>query len=133
MTNPIVTREDRVEEFVDANPLELTEQVVWECFDEEVSELFEAGLEYKAAPCNTTRAAFIKELADVQYTLSQIAVRYQVNLQKAFDRVADSNMSKVVEGELHVNIKGKPWYNKSLVEGKVLKGPNYVAPDMSGL
>lgn len=121
MSNAYVTREDRVNEFV-SKTKGLEEKTSWVCFDEEVAELYEAGMDYIKEPSEETRAAFVKELADVQYTLSQLALFYDVNMQVAFNRVADNNMTKVVDGEVR--------YRE---DGKVLKPDNYVKPDMSGL
>jgi len=116
------TREDYVQEFVDANPKELAEKTAWVCFDEETDEMYEAGTAYMMNPSVETRAEFIKEMADVQYTLSQLAVRYQVNLEEAFRRVSENNMTKVVDGVI-----------KYRHDGKILKPDNYVKADMSGL
>ena len=44
-----------------------------------------------------------------------------INLDKCFDEVQRSNMSKLDEN-------GKPIYNK---DGKVMKGPNYFKPNLN--
>ena len=46
---------------------------------------------------------------------------FGIDLDKCFDEVQNSNMSKLDEN-------GKPIYNES---GKVMKGPNYFKPDLS--
>ena len=46
---------------------------------------------------------------------------FGVDLDKCFDEVQNSNMSKLDEN-------GKPIYNEA---GKVMKGPNYFKPDLS--
>lgn len=69
------------------------------------------------------REEVLKELADLQYVVSHLAVRFGLPLETAFNRVHKSNLSKLGED-------GKPIYRE---DGKVLKGPNYKAPDMSGL
>lgn len=122
MMTRTLTREDLVEEFVNANPNELSEKTAWVCFDEEVTELFEAGIAYMLNPSEETRAAFIKEMADTQYTLSQLAVRYSVPLRVALNRVHANNMTKVVDGKIRLR-----------EDGKVLKPEGYVPADMSGL
>lgn len=117
-----MNREQRVAEFISyAKPP--TEELAWKCFYEEVSELDEAGTEYKKNPTLENRAAFIKEWADVQYVLSQLAVYYNFDGTAAFNRVADNNLTKVIDGKVR--------YRES--DGKVLKPDNYVKPDMSGL
>ena len=46
---------------------------------------------------------------------------FGINLDKCFDEVQESNMSKLGND-------GKPIYNN---EGKVMKGPKYFKPDLS--
>lgn len=92
------------------------------CLSEEVVELFQAMGDYNAAPSDETRAALAKEWADTQYVISQVAVFFDICGDAAFNRVHDSNMSKVVEGKLVLR-----------EDGKILKPDTYVAPDMSGL
>ena len=46
---------------------------------------------------------------------------FGINLDKCFDEVQQSNMSKLSED-------GKPIYNES---GKVMKGPKYFKPDLN--
>ena len=46
---------------------------------------------------------------------------FGINLDKCFEEVQNSNMSKLGED-------GKPIYNEA---GKVMKGPNYFKPDLS--
>ena len=61
----------------------------------------------------------IKEAADVLYVVHGTAVSFGWDLDGAFLAVHKSNMSKLVDG-------------KALLreDGKVLKGPNYHAPDL---
>lgn len=61
-----------------------------------------------------------KELADLAYVVYGAALTLGINLDIAVAAVHRSNMSKLVDG--------KPVMRP---DGKVLKGPNYVAPDMS--
>ena len=65
----------------------------------------------------------LKELADVQYVLSGMAVSLGLPLQEAFNRVHKSNMSKA-------GADGKAIRRE---DGKVLKGPSYVEASMDGL
>lgn len=65
--------------------------------------------------------ALAKELADLAYVLYGTAVTRGIDLDAAVRAVHESNMSKLVDG--------RPILRE---DGKVLKGPNYRAPDMSG-
>lgn len=65
----------------------------------------------------------LKELADCLYVVFGAAVALGLPIQEAFNRVHKSNMSKL-------GPDGKPLYRE---DGKVLKGLNYKAPDLSDL
>ena len=60
-------------------------------------------------------------LTDILYVTYGAGHAFGINLDKCFDEVQNSNMSKLGEN-------GKPIYNDS---GKVMKGPNYFKPDLS--
>ena len=66
----------------------------------------------------------IKEVADaltdILYVTYGAGHAFGVNLDKCFDEVQQSNMSKL-------GLDGKPIYNEI---GKVMKGPNYFKPDL---
>ena len=68
-------------------------------------------------------AHLLKELADLVYVCYAMADVFDWDLDEAFRRVHESNMSKLDEN-------GKPIYRE---DGKVLKGPNYKAPDLGDL
>lgn len=59
-------------------------------------------------------------LADLAYVVVGAAVAFGIPLDRVFDEVHRSNMSKLGED-------GKPIYRE---DGKVLKGPNYTPPDI---
>ena len=63
----------------------------------------------------------IDALTDILYVTYGAGHAFGINLDKCFDEVQNSNMSKLDEN-------GKPIYNES---GKVMKGPNYFKPDLS--
>ena len=67
----------------------------------------------------------IKEIADaltdILYVTYGAGHAFGINLDKCFEEVQNSNMSKLDEN-------GKPIYNES---GKVMKGPKYFKPDLS--
>ena len=60
-------------------------------------------------------------LTDILYVTYGAGHAFGVDLDKCFDEVQNSNMSKLGEN-------GDPIYNES---GKVMKGPNYFKPDLS--
>ena len=60
-------------------------------------------------------------LTDILYVTYGAGHAFGIDLDKCFDEVQNSNMSKLGED-------GKPIYNES---GKVMKGPNYFKPDFS--
>jgi len=60
-------------------------------------------------------------LTDILYVTYGAGHAFGIDLDKCFDEVQNSNMSKLGEN-------GKPIYNE---HGKVMKGPNYFKPDLS--
>ena len=60
-------------------------------------------------------------LTDILYVTYGAGHAFGINLDKCFEEVQNSNMSKLGED-------GKPIYNEA---GKVMKGPNYFKPDLS--
>jgi len=67
----------------------------------------------------------IKEVADaltdILYVTYGAGHAFGINLDKCFEEVQNSNMSKL-------DTYGKPIFNE---KGKVMKGPNYFKPDLS--
>ena len=59
-------------------------------------------------------------LTDILYVTYGAGHAFGIDLDKCFDEVQNSNMSKLGED-------GKPIYNDS---GKVMKGPNYFKPNL---
>ena len=60
-------------------------------------------------------------LTDILYVTYGAGHSFGVDLDKCFDEVQKSNMSKLGDD-------GKPIYNEA---GKVMKGPNYFKPNLS--
>ena len=60
-------------------------------------------------------------LTDILYVTYGAGHAFGINLDKCFEEVQNSNMSKL-------DSNGKPIYND---KGKVMKGPNYFTPDLS--
>ena len=60
-------------------------------------------------------------LTDILYVTYGAGHAFGIDLDRCFEEVQNSNMSKLDED-------GKPKYNDA---GKVMKGPNYFKPDLS--
>ena len=60
-------------------------------------------------------------LTDILYVTYGAGHAFGIDLDKCFEEVQNSNMSKLGEN-------GEPIYNES---GKVMKGPSYFKPDLS--
>ena len=60
-------------------------------------------------------------LADILYVTYGAGHAFGIDLDKCFEEVQNSNMSKL-------GPNGKPIYNE---QGKVMKGPNYFKPDLT--
>ena len=65
----------------------------------------------------------LKELCDLVYVILGHAYMMKYDIEEAFKRVHQSNMSKL-------GPDGLPVRNEN---GKVLKGPNYIPADLHGL
>ena len=63
----------------------------------------------------------IDALTDILYVTYGAGHAFGVNLDKCFEEVQNSNMSKLGED-------GKPIYNEN---GKVMKGPNFFKPNLN--
>lgn len=87
---------------------------------EEVRELFNA---WDEDIYDGYEEAVVKELVDLLYVAYGTGIFLGVDVDEAFRRVHESNMSKLDE-------KGKPIRR---ADGKVLKGPNYKEPDLRDL
>ena len=60
-------------------------------------------------------------LTDILYVTYGAGHAFGINLDKCFEEIQNSNMSKLGNG-------GRPIYNDT---GKVMKGPNYFKPDLT--
>ena len=63
----------------------------------------------------------IDALTDILYVTYGAGHAFGINLDRCFEEVQNSNMSKL-------GLDGKPIYNDN---GKVMKGPKYFKPDLS--
>ena len=77
--------------------------------------------ELKQAMDNKDLLEVADALTDILYVTYGAGHAFGINLDKCFDEVQNSNMSKLGKN-------GEPIYNDS---GKVKKGPNYFKPDLS--
>lgn len=136
MSYPSRNREQAVSEFQTAFGQPVNTKITKEALQlrmklltEEYHEVLEAvraiscSLERDQPPKQADLENLLQELADVQYVLSGFAVTFGLPLGLAFNRVHESNMSKLGED-------GKPIYRE---DGKVLKGPNYHKPTFDDL
>ena len=77
--------------------------------------------EFKKAIKNNDLKEVADALTDILYVTYGAGHAFGINLDKCFDEVQQSNMSKLGDD-------GKPIYND---KGKVMKGPNYFKPDLT--
>lgn len=82
--------------------------------------LEEEHKELQEALDSGNREAIARELADLVYVAYGTALVYDIDLDVALYEVHKSNMTKLGED-------GKPILRE---DGKVLKGPNFIPPDM---
>jgi predicted HAD superfamily Cof-like phosphohydrolase len=86
----------------------------YELIKEELDEL-------KVAMKNNDLLEVADALTDILYVTYGAGHALGIDLDKCFEEVQNSNMSKLDES-------GKPIYNES---GKVMKGPNYFKPNLN--
>ena len=77
--------------------------------------------EFKEAIKNNDLKEAADALTDILYVTYGAGHAFGINLDKCFDEVQKSNMSKLGND-------GKPIYNE---QGKVMKGPKYFKPDLN--
>ena len=77
--------------------------------------------ELKEAMDNKDLLEVADALTDILFVTYGAGHAFGIDLDKCFDEVQNSNMSKLGEN-------GEPIYNEL---GKVMKGPNYFKPDLS--
>ena len=94
-------------------PSEKIVKLRYDLIKEELDE-FEEAIKGK----NLTEVA--DSLTDILYVTYGAGIAFGIDLDKCFDEVQSSNMSKLGED-------GKPIYNE---HGKVMKGPKYFKPNL---
>lgn len=89
---------------------------------EESNELLKAIEDYEKTPSwDYVREDLLKEMCDVMFTIMVFTEVNKWNLPDALEEVCESNLSKGSDGKL-----------LRRDDGKIMKGPNYRAPDLSG-
>ena len=119
-----MTNFERVKKFMETFGQEIREKAGFP--DEKIKSLRYALIEeeldeLKEAMENKDIKEVADALTDILYVTYGAGHAFGINLDKCFQEVQNSNMSKLGEN-------GKPIYNES---GKVMKGPNYFKPDLS--
>lgn len=128
---------DRVKEFHQKMEIPMSESYVRDAVEfrlrliwEEYREVLEAAgyvpdleVGFRLSGKDMDRTNFLKELADLDYVVAGTAVTFDWDFNEAGKRVHESNMSKLGND-------GKPVRR---ADGKVMKGPNYKAPDLGDL
>ncbi len=94
-------------------PSEKITSLRFDLINEELNEL-------KIAIKNKDIKEIADALTDILYVTYGAGHAFGINLDKCFEEVQSSNMSKLGED-------GKPIYND---KGKVMKGPNYFRPNL---
>ena len=94
-------------------PNEKTTSLRYELIKEELEEL-------KVAISNKDIKEVADALTDILYVTYGAGHAFGINLDKCFEEVQNSNMSKL-------GADGKPIYNE---KGKVMKGPKYFKPNL---
>ena len=77
--------------------------------------------ELKKAISDNNIVEIADALTDILYVTYGAGHAFGINLDKCFNEVQESNMSKLDQ-------EGKPIFNE---HGKVMKGPSYFKPDLS--
>jgi predicted HAD superfamily Cof-like phosphohydrolase len=85
-------------------------------------EWHEFHLAYTGEDISNDVVETLKELADLVFVCYQFAAARGWDLDTALRRVFESNMSKLVDGE-----------PLRRIDGKILKGPNYIPPTLDDL
>ena len=125
MNKPLYEAEDTMVDMVADFMLQSNPSVDWSnLVDEEYLEWVESHekLFYPPWVTNKEKEEDLKEVCDLLYVVIGYAIANGYNVEEAFKRVHESNMSKRVDGKFLKN-----------EDGKVIKGDNYKKPDLSDL
>ena len=121
-----MTNAEKVKEFMEAFGQEVKESP--ELVDHKTAMLrlkliLEEYDELDAANADRDLVAVADALSDILYVVYGAAHAYGIPIDKCFDEVHNSNMSKLGKD-------GKPIYRE---DGKILKGPYFYEPDLKGI
>ena len=98
------------------NPDNNTQALRYNLIKEELQELWDAQ-------CQNDLVGVADALTDLLYVVYGAGHAYGIDLDKCFEEVQRSNMSKL-------GADGKPIYRE---DGKVLKGPNFFQPNLEAI
>lgn len=116
-----MTNFEKVAEFMNAFKQDVETKPGWTSVSELRYNLIDEELkELRQALDERNLIEVADALTDLLYVVYGAGHSFGVNLDKCFEEVHNSNMSKLDED-------GEPIYRE---DGKVLKGPNYWAPDL---
>jgi predicted HAD superfamily Cof-like phosphohydrolase len=116
-----MTNFEKVAEFMNAFKQDVETEPGWTSVSELRYNLIDEELkELRQALDERNLIEVADALTDLLYVVYGAGHSFGVNLDKCFEEVHNSNMSKLDED-------GEPIYRE---DGKVLKGPNYWAPDL---
>ena len=117
---------EKVKDFMVAFEQEVKKEPEWpdedtvnlriDLIEEEYNELKQAVYSYDGSMVDVADA-----LSDILYVVYGMAHAFGIDIDKCFEEVQQSNMSKLGDD-------GKPIYNDA---GKVMKGPKYFMPDLN--
>ena len=116
-----MTNFGKVEEFMDAFGQNVESEPQWSSVDELRYALIEEELhELREALDDKNIIEVADALTDLLYVVYGAGHSFGIDLDKCFEEVHNSNMSKL-------GADGKPIYRE---DGKVLKGPDYWKPNL---
>ena len=116
-----MTNFNKVADFMNAFGQDVETEPQWTSVSELRYELIREELEELREGLDKRDIVEIADaLTDLLYVVYGTGHSFGIDLDKCFEEVHNSNMSKLGED-------GKPIYRE---DGKVLKGPNYWAPDL---
>lgn len=119
-----MTNFEKVEEFMNAFKQDVEKKPQWTSVSElRYSLIYEELKELREALDDKNLVEVADALTDILYVVYGAGHSFGIDLDKCFDEVHRSNMSKLGED-------GKPIYRE---DGKVLKGPNFSQPDLKTL
>jgi len=119
-----MTNFEKVEEFMNAFKQDVEKEPQWTSVSELRYNLIDEELKELREALNERNIVEVADaLTDLLYVVYGAGHSFGINLDKCFEEVHNSNMSKLGED-------GSPIYRE---DGKVLKGPNYWSPNLKNV